>query len=260
MKLLAITLLTALALHASAQNVTSGTDRNALLELYTSEGCSSCPPADAWLGELVNSEALWEDIVPVAFHVTYWDALGWPDALAALAHDDRQRRLARRTGSGVYTPGMFRDGEEYRVWRRRAPAATSAAAPAPGPLELTLGPADLQANFRPTASAGVGGDRLTLHVAWLRGASSSVRAGENRGRRLRHEFAVARLDRIPLRREGEDFVAAADLKRPRVPDSRAPGHGCLADGHRSVPRSLRPRAQLRRGLSGPPAVRRAPRR
>lgn len=221
MKLLAITLLTALALHASAQTLTSGPERNALLELYTSEGCSSCPPADAWLGELVGSEALWEDVVPVAFHVTYWDALGWPDALAARAHDDRQRRLARRSGSGVYTPGMFRDGEEYRVWRLRPPSATPAAAPAAGPLEVTLGPTDLRASFRPTSAMDFEDDRLTLHVAWLRGASSSVRAGENRGRRLRHEFAVARLDAIPLRRADEGFVGSADLLRPRVPDSPA---------------------------------------
>ena len=76
-----------------------------LLELYSSEGCSSCPPAEAWLGNLRETPGLWRDFVPVAFHVNYWDRLGWPDRFASKAFTDREYVYASAWGSGtVYTP------------------------------------------------------------------------------------------------------------------------------------------------------------
>src|SRR3977135_776940 len=64
--------------------------RNHLIELYTSEGCSSCPPAEEWMSGLKNQPRLWQDIVPVAFHVDYWDHLGWKDSFASKIWNERQ--------------------------------------------------------------------------------------------------------------------------------------------------------------------------
>src|SRR5690348_8781739 len=69
----------------------SGDTQTPLLELYTSEGCSSCPPAEAWLSQLKKSPKLWKDFVPVSFHVDYWDYLGWKDPFAMKAYSRRQQ-------------------------------------------------------------------------------------------------------------------------------------------------------------------------
>src|ERR1043166_1377606 len=69
----------------------SSEQRTPLIELYTSEGCSSCPPAEAWLSKLKTEAGLWKDFVPVAFHVDYWDHLGWRDRFASAVFTERQR-------------------------------------------------------------------------------------------------------------------------------------------------------------------------
>ena len=93
----------------------SGRSRVALIELYTSEGCSSCPPADRWLSKLRNERQLWRDYVPIAFHVDYWDYIGWRDRFAHTEYSNRQRQYQREGGTGVvYTPGFFNNGEEWR--------------------------------------------------------------------------------------------------------------------------------------------------
>ncbi len=68
---------------ADTLHLASGDTRVNLLELYTSEGCSSCPPADRWLSGLRQDPRLWRQLVPVAFHVDYWDGIGWPDRFAS---------------------------------------------------------------------------------------------------------------------------------------------------------------------------------
>src|SRR5271155_1572909 len=89
----------------------STTRRVSLLELYTSEGCSSCPPAEEWLSKLKENPRLWKDYVPVAFHVDYWDGLGWPDRFASPAYTQRQRSYAQVWGGDtVYTPELVVDG------------------------------------------------------------------------------------------------------------------------------------------------------
>ncbi|MCI0452322.1 MAG: DUF1223 domain-containing protein, partial [Candidatus Latescibacteria bacterium] len=75
---------------APVQTITGGPARASLLELYTSEGCSSCPPAEAWFSKLTASERLWKDVVPVAFHIDYWDYLGWVDVFARPEFSERQ--------------------------------------------------------------------------------------------------------------------------------------------------------------------------
>jgi hypothetical protein len=84
----------------------SGPHQVTLLELFTSQGCSSCPPAERWLNVLIEDQHLWSGIVPLAFHVDYWDYLGWQDKYAHPENGERQRAYARMgRARGVYTPG-----------------------------------------------------------------------------------------------------------------------------------------------------------
>ena len=115
----------------------SGPQRVSLLEVYTSEGCSSCPPAESWLGELKNQDRLWKEIVPVAFHVDYWDGLGWKDRFAREEYTSRQRAYSAAWGtSSVYTPGFVFDGAEWQGWFNGSPLPGPSDRPA-GKLEVT---------------------------------------------------------------------------------------------------------------------------
>src|SRR5882724_13240893 len=89
--------------------------QTAVLELFTSEGCSSCPPAEAWLSKLKGAPGLWHDFVPVAFHVDYWDHLGWKDPFASKEWTARQYHYsAIWKSSSVYTPAFVLDGREWQ--------------------------------------------------------------------------------------------------------------------------------------------------
>ena len=95
----------------------SAPERTALLELYTSEGCSSCPPAEAWLSGLKESPRLWKDFVPVAFHVDYWNYLGWKDAWSDAGFSERQRSYAQLWHTeNIYTPEFVLNGKEWHNW------------------------------------------------------------------------------------------------------------------------------------------------
>ena len=162
----------------------SGEAQVTLLELYTSQGCSSCPPAERWLNRLTETDNLWQAVVPVAFHVDYWDYLGWRDPYASPAYSQRQRDYARAgLARTVYTPGLFANGEEWRGWpRRRQPPASGRQ---PGRLEVQVQGDELQASFAVTDQP------LQLHVAVLGfGIDTRVLRGENRDRTLRQEFVV----------------------------------------------------------------------
>ncbi len=159
--------------------------RTHLLELYTSEGCSSCPPAEKWVSALKTSPRLWKDFVPVVFHVDYWDGLGWPDRFAAKTHTARQRAYAAAWGSGtVYTPGFVLDGQE---WRDRAVDRLPAPDGAAGMLSVTIRDrTTVSVTYAPTREG-----KWEAHVAVLGfGISSDVKSGENSGRKLLHDFVV----------------------------------------------------------------------
>src|SRR2546423_2933711 len=114
-------LATALSLGATAAfaetRFQSGAQQAALIELYTSEGCSSCPPAEDWLSRLKEQPGLWKKFVPVAFHVDYWNYLGWRDRFSLWQFTERQRRYAAKWQSeSVYTPAIVFNGNESRNW------------------------------------------------------------------------------------------------------------------------------------------------
>lgn len=162
----------------------SGTRQVTLLELYTSQGCSSCPPAERWLNGFVDDDDLWKAIVPVALHVDYWDYLGWQDPYATTANGERQRELARAgRASTVYTPGFFANGREWRGWTLRLPPRASGREP--GRLGASIDNNVLTATFTHDRAP------LELHVAVLGfGIDTDVERGENRNRSLRQEFVA----------------------------------------------------------------------
>ena len=192
----------------------SGIPRVALIELYTSEGCSSCPPADRWISELKTDHRLWRKVVPVAFHVDYWDYIGWQDRFAEPEYGERQRRHARQGNvRSVYTPGFVVAGEEWRSWFFN-PSLGLANPTNSGNLKVTVDGKRLQAEFRPTVHTA---KRLELHVALLGfELDTQVKAGENRGRRLSHDFVVLGYAQYPLRNADQRFQVHAALPNTRV--------------------------------------------
>ncbi len=187
--LLAFAALMCAAVTSSAVELESKATKTHLLELFTSEGCSSCPPAEAWLSKLKDEPRLWQDFVPLAFHVDYWDRLGWRDPFASKAWTARQYEYsARWKSSSVYTPGFVLDGREWR--NNGVPSASS---DSPGTLKLSVENGDtVSAVFK----QGSGADKpLDLHVARLGfGLNINVKAGENSGRKLLHDFVVLSLE------------------------------------------------------------------
>jgi len=93
----------------------SGTEKTHLVELFTTEECSSCPPAEKWLNSLSSHPGLWRDFVPVAFHVSYWGYLGWKDPIAKPEYSARHKSYAKSWKSVVYTPTFALDGREWRM-------------------------------------------------------------------------------------------------------------------------------------------------
>lgn len=173
----------------------------ALLELYTSEGCSSCPPADKWVGQLRQNGFHQDRLVPLAFHVDYWNYLGWVDPYSQSAFTRRQREFAHRTNATtVYTPELVLSGKEYRRWWGssfdRAVERVNATAPgADIALKLARTGDALQVDGRAEARKSAAGARSAdLYVAlYENNLSNDIGAGENSGRTLRHTFVVRRL-------------------------------------------------------------------
>jgi len=199
----------------------SGTNQTALIELYTSEGCSSCPPAEESFSQLKTHPRLWLDFVPAAFHVDYWDYLGWRDPFGAADYSERQRAYAAEWKSrSVYTPGFVLDGKEWRGW------FGTDKVPRPPHREtgvLTLSSDDGNRwllGFEPTsrntqASFVFYAARLGFDV------STNVKAGENRGRKLQHDFVVLNITKVESSRSGEVFEAALSLPpSPRIQSER----------------------------------------
>ena len=194
----------------------------ALIELFSSEGCSSCPPAEAWVSALKGRPNLWKSVVPVVFHVDYWDNLGWPDRFASRAFTERQRRYANAWRSeSVYTPGFVVNGLEWRGWFDREPLPGPKPANA-GKLRVTLrdrGHADIV--FAP---AGAAPKSALVEVALLGGdIASDVRSGENGGRRLQHDFVALHLATAALGLEGNRLTATNVLpeKTAALPNALA---------------------------------------
>ena len=199
---------------AADWSVNSDAEQASLVELFTSQGCSSCPPADRWLSALKAQPTLWKQLVPVAFHVTYWNYLGWRDPFARPAHDERQRRQAAGLRAGVYTPGMFLNKEEFRSWRFPGSAGRLGPGDAVGVLSAASRGESIEVRFTPAEARRM--SRPVVELTYLRtGLSTPVKAGENRGRQLQHDFVAGEVYTSKLKREGADWVAQISAPQPK---------------------------------------------
>lgn len=200
--------------------------RVALVELFTSEGCSSCPPAEAWLGSLRDHSGLWKRFVPVAFHVDYWNHLGWTDRFAMPEFTRRQRVYAERwQASTIYTPALVLNGEE---WSRTGRGLPSAASEAPGRLRISGGDGGaLEVSF---IASREWHEPLIVEIVPLAGGQrTEVPRGENAGRELRHDFVALALVSGELRRAAGGVYVAQLL----LPDSMAAPVSAMAAWVRS---------------------------
>jgi hypothetical protein len=155
-----------------------------VLELFTSQGCSSCPPADALLGELGGRD----NVIALAWHVDYWNSLGWRDPFARREWTDRQRAYAQTLREEVYTPALVINGASMVVGSDRS--AVARAMGRAGPLQVTV--ALHQGDGGLEAEIGTMPERMTLLLAvYDPERATDVSAGENGGRKLR-EYHVVR--------------------------------------------------------------------
>jgi len=179
----------------TACSVTSGMRTAALVELYSSEGCSSCPPADRALNAL-HTGAGPALVVPLALHVTYWDRIGWRDPFGQSRFDARQRTLLDAQHLQVaYTPQFFVAGSELRGWSSGLANTIAAINARKAPVTLTLASRPtatgvaLDARVAPAPGADLRSAALYLAVTES-GLDSQVLRGENGGARLHHDAAV----------------------------------------------------------------------
>jgi hypothetical protein len=165
----------------------SAPKRTHLIELFTSQGCSSCPPAEVWLSKLKNEPGLWKNFAPIAFHVDYWDRLGWRDPFAAVEWTARQYGYSDKWKSeSVYTPSFVLDGHEWHN-----PEVPKASNEKPGVLQIAIVDGEVSGTYIP-ADGQV--KVVRFYIAQLGfDLATKVTAGENSGRSLRQDFVVLSL-------------------------------------------------------------------
>ena len=179
----------------------SAATRIAVLELYTSEGCSSCPPADRWVSTLPANGFSVDRLIPLAFHVDYWDQLGWPDRMAKAQFSSRQRVQAQRNRANtIYTPQLLLNGADYRHSslgggfedRVRTVNRLPAAADLHMVQRPTSAGVDIELDVRLAQSAR-GQVTQTYFAITENRLQNNIKAGENGGKLLNHDFVVREL-------------------------------------------------------------------
>ncbi|MEM9477260.1 MAG: DUF1223 domain-containing protein [Pseudomonadota bacterium] len=167
-------------------------DRLVVIELFTSQGCSSCPPADALLGELSTRD----DVLPLALHVDYWDYIGWKDEFADPAYTKRQKAYARVKGDRtIYTPQMIVGGTDHVIGYKPMKLAMlierHGDTTAPVDVEVARDGQTLRISAR--AVAAVEGTMILQLVSYRAESTVNIRRGENAGRTLTYHNVVTRM-------------------------------------------------------------------
>ncbi|MFZ2870112.1 DUF1223 domain-containing protein [Zavarzinia sp.] len=178
---------------AAAAPVAANAGKPVVVELFTSQGCSSCPPADDYLRSLATSG---DDVLPLAFHVTYWNQLGWSDPYSLEAGTQRQRLYATLLGQRqIYTPQMVIDGRWQAVGSDRAAVGRlirdAAAKTQAVAIEARRDGAELSIRIGASPAAGRG---LVLLVGYDPEHRTAIGRGENGGRTLTEANIVRSLD------------------------------------------------------------------
>ena len=217
--LAAATALSPAALQAECR-ATSAEHAVAVVELYTSEGCDSCPPADRWLSALkVGTPAA--PAVALAFHVDYWDRLGWRDRFGSPAFTQRQYEQSKRQhGDFVYTPQVLLQGRDFAWQRNAATAAMAAVAAKPARAGIELGVGSVEGDaIAVDLIVRVPEARDRAHAAVVvaltqDGLASEVKAGENAGKRLAHDHVVRAWEPNLVLGPGGDLRRTIRFARP----------------------------------------------
>lgn len=180
-----------------------------LLELYTSQGCSSCPPAESWLSKFKTDTNLWTSIIPINFHVDYWDYIGWKDPFADARFSNRQRWYEYLgLSKNVATPGFIINGKGWNGWfYGQAPSierkATSSI------LTARIDGDKVSVEFLSNEHVG---DSLNVHVAIMGfDMKTKVTSGENNRKTLMHDFVVLGYDTHYLTQQGKRFKSRLTL-------------------------------------------------
>ena len=227
MKQLLFPLLAALALNvapvlaANSCTLQSPAHRIALLELYTSEGCDSCPPADQFVSGLRAAGVAPQQAVILSEHVDYWNDIGWKDPFSRAAFTERQRWLSDLVGSRtIYTPEMFIAGKELRGgtnggWVNGVPAAVKRVNDTPAQADISIALGALGSAGLPVEVKASSARDGKLYVALVEsGLASQVTAGENKGRLLHHDFVVREwLAPVTLAADGKSGQKAGGVTR-----------------------------------------------
>lgn len=223
-KLMATTLLMVASSTFSAQHQCTASSRATItpvIELYTSEGCSSCPPADKWASSLKG-----KDVVVQAFHVGYWDYLGWVDRFAAPAYTNRQREVvARNNLRSIYTPQVVFNGRDWPNWSTWPVNQPNAREPARASITVRqLGADQFEASVTPLANLPGQQAATSWSAYWTiteHGHNSRVQAGENAGEFLKHDFVVRQYTQAGDYKAGSAAVPQKLTFRSIAP---TPGH------------------------------------
>lgn len=194
-------LLLFLATPVSANQVFVSSEQSVpLLELYSTQSCSSCPPAQKWVSSLKSNKNLWKTFVPIVFHVDYWDYLGWKDPYSEKKYTVRQRNYVREISSSPYTPMFIIGGKEAR----RSRSSYLKLGPKVGKLKVThQGDGRFLVQFNSLQTTK---NPLFINYSLLgNGISTKVTAGENDGENLRHNFLSLKMGKQPLKKK-KDFT------------------------------------------------------
>lgn len=169
-----------------AQTFQSSNTTTQLIELYSSQGCSSCPAAERWVSKQLKHPGLWHEFIPIVFHVDYWNSLGWVDPFSQKQYSQRQRNYySQGCISSVYTPGILVNGQEWRGWYRSKPLPESVFEP--GTLTAVLKNNKLHVSFQHIAP-------LVLNVVLLGfNILTDVKHGENAGHTFYENFIVLKM-------------------------------------------------------------------
>ena len=223
--------------HAATCTAQSAEHRVAVLELYTSEGCNSCPPADRWLNGLQDRGFDTQRVIPLAFHVDYWDYIGWRDRFAHPAFSQRQRSLAdRNNASFVYTPQFMFDGHDIRrPWlagslSEKLQSVNSQSAQLKMRLEQSTRAKTVRVSLTVTNIAAQSAHVYV--VLFENGLHSEVKAGENAGKKLYHEYVVRELSDAVAVAPGKTLTHKFVIDLP--PDSEPPRLGLAAFAENAV--------------------------
>ena len=204
----------------------TATESPVVIELYTSQGCSSCPPADELLGRLASHEG----VIALGFHVDYWDYIGWKDDFGSPAYTQRQRDYARAVNSRtIYTPQMIVEGVNRVVGFK--PAEVSALIQkyhaTPRPAKVTMTRAGDTLTIHATATARFAKPAMVELVRYIPMRRVAIRSGENAGRTMDYHNIVTQLTRIGTWDGAGAYDAKVKIKgdQPAALLIQAPGPG-----------------------------------